>query len=160
MILAGASPSVIRASITGVFMLIAFMCSIRLSSLDALSITAICMLIFDPYLVFNIGFQFSFVGSFALLLSAPLLLESGNGVIRNSIYISLISQLVSTPILLYHFGYFSPYSIFLNILYVPFLSLVVLPCSIVILICIPIIPFLAKRLGNVLSIGLNLSNDF
>lgn len=70
MILAGASPSVIRASITGVFMLIAFMCSIRLSSLDALSITAICMLIFDPYLVFNIGFQFSFVGSFALLLSA------------------------------------------------------------------------------------------
>lgn len=160
MILAGASPSVIRASLTGVFMLIAFMCSIRLSSLDALSITAICMLIFDPYLVFNIGFQFSFVGSFALLLSAPLLLESGNGVIRNSIYISFISQLVSTPILLYHFGYFSPYSIFLNILYVPFLSLVVLPCSIVILICIPIIPFLAKRLGNVLSIGLNLSNDF
>lgn len=71
MILAGASPSVIRASITGVFMLIAFMCSIRLSSLDALSITAICMLIFDPYLVFNIGFQFSFVGSFALLLSTP-----------------------------------------------------------------------------------------
>ncbi len=160
MILAGASPSVIRASITGVLMLIAFMCSIRLSSLDALSITAICMLIFDPYLVFNIGFQFSFVGSFALLLSAPLLLESGNGVIRNSIYISLISQLVSTPILLYHFGYYSPYSIFLNILYVPFLSLIVLPCSIIILICLPIIPFLAKSFANVLSIGLNLSNDF
>lgn len=160
MILAGASPSVMRASITGVLMLIAFMCSIRLSSLDALSITAICMLIFDPYLVFNIGFQFSFVGSFALLLSAPLLLESGNGVIRNSIYISLISQLVSTPILLYHFGYYSPYSIFLNILYVPFLSLIVLPCSIIILICMPIIPFLAKSFANVLSIGLNLSNDF
>ncbi|PIE96788.1 DNA internalization-related competence protein ComEC/Rec2 [Bacillus fungorum] len=160
MILAGASPSVIRASITGVLMLIAFMCSIRLSGLDALSITAICMLIFDPYLVFNIGFQFSFVGSFALLLSAPLLIESSNGVIRNSIYISFISQLVSTPILLYHFGYFSPYSIFLNILYVPFLSFIVLPCSIVILICIPIIPFLAKGLANVLSIGLNLSNDF
>lgn len=160
MILAGASPSVIRASITGVLMLIAFMCSIRLSSLDALSIVAICMLIFDPYLVFNIGFQFSFVGSFALLLSAPLLLESGNGVIRNSIYISLISQLVSTPILLYHFGYYSPYSIFLNILYVPFLSLIVLPCSIIILICMPIIPFLAKSFANVLSIGLNLSNDF
>ncbi len=160
MILAGASPSVIRASVTGVLMLIAFMCSIRLSSLDALSITAICMLIFDPYLVFNIGFQFSFVGSFALLLSAPLLLESGNGVIRNSIYISLISQLVSTPILLYHFGYYSPYSIFLNILYVPFLSLIVLPCSIIVLICMPIIPFLAKSFANVLSIGLNLSNDF
>ncbi|PGT16731.1 DNA internalization-related competence protein ComEC/Rec2 [Bacillus cereus] len=160
MILAGASPSVIRASITGVLLLIAFMCSIRLSSLDALSVTAICMLIYDPYLVFNIGFQFSFVGSFALILSASILLGRSNGVIRNSIYISIISQLVSTPILLYHFGYFSPYSIFLNLLYVPFLSIIVLPCSIIILMCMPIIPFLAKGLANVLSIGLSISNDF
>ncbi|CDN37833.1 ComEC/Rec2 family competence protein [Bacillus thuringiensis] len=160
MVLAGASPSVIRASITGVLMLIAFMCSIRLSSLDALSVTAICMLIYDPYLVFNIGFQFSFVGSFALLLSAPLLLESSNGIIRNSIYISIISQLVSTPILLYHFGYFSPYSILLNLLYVPFLSIIVLPCSIIILLCMPIVPFLAKGFADVLSIGLSMSNDF
>ncbi|PEC19267.1 DNA internalization-related competence protein ComEC/Rec2 [Bacillus cereus] len=160
MILAGASPSVIRASITGVLLLIAFMCSIRLSSLDALSVTAICMLIYDPYLVFNIGFQFSFVGSFALILSASILLGRSNGVIRNSIYISIISQVVSTPILLYHFGYFSPYSIFLNLLYVPFLSIIVLPCSIIILMCMPIIPFLAKGLANVLSIGLSISNDF
>lgn len=160
MVLAGASPSVIRASITGVLLLVAFICSIRLSSLDAISITAICMLIYDPYLIFNIGFQFSFVGSFALLLSAPLLLESNNGVIRNSIYISIISQLVSTPILLYHFGYFSPYSIFLNLLYVPFLSIIVLPCSIIILMCMPIIPFLAKGFANVLSMGLSISNDF
>ncbi|MEM5660104.1 ComEC/Rec2 family competence protein [Bacillus cereus] len=74
------------------------------------------------------------------------MLGSSNGVIRNSIYISIISQLVSTPILLYHFGYFSPYSILLNLLYVPFLSIIVLPCSIIILPCMPIVPFLAKRI--------------
>lgn len=159
MIIAGASPSVIRASITGVLLLGAFICSVRLSSLDALSITAICMLIYDPYLVFNIGFQFSFVGSFALILSAPILLRRSNGVIRNAIYISIISQLVSTPILLYHFGYFSPYSIFLNFIYVPFLSIIVLPCSSIILVFIPIIPFLAKGLANVLSVGLIISNN-
>ena len=39
-------------------MLIAFMCSIRLSSLDALSVTAICMLIYDPYLVLILDFSF------------------------------------------------------------------------------------------------------
>ncbi|MEV5108169.1 MULTISPECIES: DNA internalization-related competence protein ComEC/Rec2 [Bacillus] len=160
MIIAGASPSVVRASITGVLLLVAFICSVRLSSLDALSITAICMLIYDPYLIFNIGFQFSFVGSFALLLSAPILLARSNGAIRNTIYISVVSQLVSTPILLYHFGYFSPYSIFLNLLYVPFLSILVLPCSIVILLCMPIIPFLAKGIAYVLSICLTVSNNF
>ncbi|MBM6647401.1 DNA internalization-related competence protein ComEC/Rec2 [Bacillus sp. RIT 809] len=160
MIVAGASPSVVRASITGVLLLVAFMCSIRLSSLDALSITAICMLIYDPYLIFNIGFQFSFVGSFALLLSAPILLGRSNGVVRNSIYISIISQLASTPILLYHFCYFSPYSIFLNLIYVPFLSIIVLPCSIIILICMPVIPFFAKGIAYVLSLCLTISNDF
>lgn len=160
MIIAGASPSVVRASITGVLLLVAFMCSVRLSSLDALSITAICMLIYNPYLVFNIGFQFSFVGSFALLLSAPILLGRSNGVVRNSIYISIISQLASTPILLYHFGYVSPYSIFLNLIYVPFLSIIVLPCSIFIFICMPIIPFFAKGIAYALSICLTISNDF
>ncbi|MFB5250199.1 DNA internalization-related competence protein ComEC/Rec2 [Bacillus mycoides] len=160
MIIAGASPSVVRASITGVLLLVAFMCSVRLSSLDALSMTAICMLIYDPYLIFNIGFQFSFVGSFSLLLSAPILLGRSNGVVRNSIYISIISQLASTPILLYHFGYFSPYSIFLNLIYVPFLSIIVLPCSIIILICMPVIPFFAKGIAYVLSLCLTISNDF
>lgn len=160
MIIAGASRSVVRASITGVLLLVAFMCSVRLSSLGALSITAICMLIYNPYLVFNIGFQFSFVGSFALLLSAPILLGRSNGVVRNSIYISIISQLASTPILLYHFGYFSPYSIFLNLIYVPFLSIIVLPCSIFIFICMPIIPFFAKGIAYALSICLSISNDF
>ncbi|MFD6505911.1 MULTISPECIES: DNA internalization-related competence protein ComEC/Rec2 [unclassified Bacillus (in: firmicutes)] len=160
MIIAGASPSVVRASITGVLLLVAFMCSVRLSSLDALSMTAICMLIYDPYLIFNIGFQFSFVGSFSLLLSAPILLGRSNGVVRNSIYISIISQLASTPILLYHFGYFSPYSIFLNLIYVPFLSIIVLPCSIIILICMPVIPLFAKGIAYVLSLCLTISNDF
>ncbi|MDI6663979.1 ComEC/Rec2 family competence protein, partial [Bacillus altitudinis] len=70
------------------------------------------------------------------------------------------SQLASTPILLYHFGYFSPYSIFLNFIYVPFLSIIVLPCSIIILICMPVIPFFAKGIAYVLSLCLTISNDF
>jgi len=116
MFLAGASPSVMRASVTGVMLLLALMHSIRVSSLDALSMTAILMLLYDPYMAFDIGFQFSFVGSFALLLSASRLLQHDNGLIQNTIYLSVISQLASTPILLYHFGYFSPYSIFLNLI--------------------------------------------
>ncbi|KFN03395.1 DNA internalization-related competence protein ComEC/Rec2 [Bacillus clarus] len=158
MFIAGASPSVVRASVTGILILLAFMYSVRLSGLDALSITALFMLIYDPYVVFDIGFQFSFVGSFSLLLSSPILLGRNTGIIRNTIYISIISQLSSTPVLLYHFGYFSPYSIFLNLIYVPFLSIIVLPCSIVILICMLCIPSIAKGLAHVLSVCLTVSN--
>lgn len=159
MLLAGASPSVVRASVTGVIVLMALTHSIRLSGLDALSITAILMLIYDPYVVYDIGFQFSFVGSFALLLSANRLLRRNNGLFRNAIYLSVISQLASTPILLYHFGYFSPYSILLNIIYVPFLSCLVLPCCLVIFICMSFVPSLSIWMAHGLSACLTFSND-
>ncbi|WP_243524514.1 DNA internalization-related competence protein ComEC/Rec2 [Bacillus pseudomycoides] len=159
MFLAGASPSVIRASVTGVMLLLALMHAIRLSSLDALSMTAILMLVYDPYMVFDIGFQFSFIGSFALLLSSNRLLHRDNGLIQNTIYLSVISQLASTPILLYHFGYFSPYSIFLNHIYVPFLSCMVLPCSIVIFLCALFVPFVSTWLAHGLSVCLMFSNE-
>ncbi|WJE51779.1 DNA internalization-related competence protein ComEC/Rec2 [Bacillus cereus] len=159
MFLAGASPSVIRASVTGVMLLLALMHAIRLSSLDALSMTAILMLVYDPYMVFDIGFQFSFIGSFALLLSSNRLLHRDNSLIQNTIYLSVISQLASTPILLYHFGYFSPYSIFLNLIYVPFLSCMVLPCSIVIFLCALFVPFVSTWLAHGLSVCLMFSNE-
>ncbi|MBO1579193.1 DNA internalization-related competence protein ComEC/Rec2 [Bacillus sp. XF8] len=159
MLLAGASPSVIRASVTGVMLLLALMHSVRISSLDALSMTAIFMLLYDPYMAFDIGFQFSFVGSFALLLSANRLLQRNNSLIQNTIYLSIISQLASTPILLYHFGYFSPYSIFLNLIYVPFLSCIVLPCSIVIFLCMLFVPFVSTWLAHGLSVCLMFSNE-
>ncbi|WP_459499378.1 DNA internalization-related competence protein ComEC/Rec2 [Bacillus sp. C1] len=159
MFLAGASPSVMRASVTGVMLLLALMHSVRVLSLDLLSMTAILMLLYDPYMVFDIGFQFSFVGSFALLLSANRLLKEDNGLIRNTIYLSLISQLASIPILLYHFGYFSPYSIFLNLIYVPFLSCIVLPCSIIIFLCMLFVPVVSTWIAQGLSVCLIFSNE-
>ncbi|MEI4619122.1 DNA internalization-related competence protein ComEC/Rec2 [Bacillus cereus] len=159
MFLAGASPSVIRASVTGVMVLLALMHSIRISSVDVLSMTAILMLVYDPYMVFDIGFQFSFVGSFALLLSANRLLHRDNGLIQNTIYLSVISQLASIPILLYHFGYFSPYSIFLNLIYVPFLSFIVLPCSIAIFLFMLFVPLVSIGLAHGLSVCLMFSNE-
>ncbi|MFJ8527951.1 DNA internalization-related competence protein ComEC/Rec2 [Bacillus sp. NPDC094106] len=160
MFLAGASPSVMRASVTGVILLLALIHSVRVSSLDTLSITAILMLLYDPYMVFDIGFQFSFVGSLALLLSADILLRRDQGLVRNTIYLSIISQLASTPILLYHFGYFSPYSVFLNLIFVPFLSCIVLPCSIIIFICMIFVPLVAKWIAHGLSVCLTFSNEF
>ncbi|MDM5156523.1 DNA internalization-related competence protein ComEC/Rec2 [Bacillus sp. DX1.1] len=159
MFLAGASPSVVRASVTGVMLLATLMHSVRVSSLDALSITAMLMFLYNPYVLFDIGFQFSFVGSFALLLSASRLLHRENGLIRNAIYLSVISQLASTPILLYHFGYFSPYSVLLNMIYVPFLSCFVLPCCLVILVCMLVVPSISIWIAHGLSVCLTFSND-
>ncbi|WP_369902561.1 DNA internalization-related competence protein ComEC/Rec2 [Bacillus manliponensis] len=159
MFFAGASASVVRASLMGVIVLWTVVYTVRLCSIDAISITAIVMLFYDPYVLFDIGFQFSFVGSLALLLSSSNLLNAQENLIKSAIYVSLLSQLASMPILLYHFGYFSPYSVLLNIIYVPFLSLFVLPCSIVIALLMLLFPLLATWLAKVLSFCITLSND-
>ncbi len=158
MFCAGASPSVVRASIAAVIVFGALTRAVRVSGMDALSMTLIIMLFYDPYVLFDIGFQFSFVGSFSLLLSSSRLLTNENGIVKNSIYLSVISQLTSTPILLYHFGYVSPYSILLNMIYVPFLSLFVLPACIVILVCLLCLPIVSQWLASLLSLCIHVSN--
>lgn len=158
MFCAGTSPSVVRASIAAVIVLGALTQAIRVSGIDALSMTLMIMLFYNPYVLFDIGFQFSFVGSFSLLLSSSRLLASENGIVKNSMYLSVISQLTSTPILLYHFGYFSPYSILLNMIYVPFLSLFVLPMCVVLLICIVFLPIVSQWLAHILSLCIHVSN--
>lgn len=158
MFLAGATPSVVRASIVAVIVFGALTRAVRVSGMDALSMTLIIMIFYDPYVLFDIGFQFSFVGSFSLLLSSSHLLVNENGIVKNSIYISVISQLTSIPILLYHFGYVSPYSILLNMIYVPFLSLLVLPVCIVVLVCLICLPIVSQWLANLLSQCIHVSN--
>ncbi|MDP7977255.1 DNA internalization-related competence protein ComEC/Rec2 [Bacillus sp. WLY-B-L8] len=158
MFCAGASPSVVRASIAAVIVFGALTRAVRVSGMDALSMTLIIMLFYDPYVLFDIGFQFSFVGSFSLLLSSSRLLVNENGIVKNSIYLSVISQLTSTPILLYHFGSLSPYSILLNMIYVPFLSLLVLPVCIVILVCLICLPIVSQWLADLLSLCIHVSN--
>ncbi|WP_020062227.1 DNA internalization-related competence protein ComEC/Rec2 [Bacillus sp. 123MFChir2] len=158
MFCAGASPSVVRASIAAVIVFVALTRAVRVSGMDALSMTLIIMLFYNPYVLFDIGFQFSFIGSFSLLLSSSRLLANENGIVKNSIYLSVISQLTSAPILLYHFGYLSPYSIILNMIYVPFLSLLVLPVCIVILVCLICLPIVSRWLSDLLSLCIHVSN--
>lgn len=152
MVLAGASPSVVRASIVGIIVLISFFIKTKLLAIDFLSIALIIMLLYNPYSLLNVGFQLSFVISFCLIVSSSYL--STLTPVMLSLAVTIIAQLAAIPISLFNFYELSFLSIPLNLLFVPFISFVVFPLSLISLIIfqIPIVSNLVIQLLDILII--------
>ncbi|KDE47496.1 DNA internalization-related competence protein ComEC/Rec2 [Geobacillus sp. CAMR5420] len=127
-VLAGASPSVLRACATGMMVLAVQWKKGRIHPLDALSWTTLALLVFDPYMVWDVGFQLSFLVTFALLAHVSVL-ASARSMLQNLLQTALAAQLAALPILLYHFYEISVWSIGLNVFFVPWYSFVILPIA-------------------------------
>lgn len=128
-ILTGASPPVIRASFMMLFVLLftKIKTDKKPLTIDVISIVFLSYLFLNPYIMYDIGFQLSFLVTFSLILSAQLLKKISQKPLAFLIGVSFISQLASMPILLYHFYEFSLVSVFANIPYVPLFSVVIMP---------------------------------
>lgn len=122
--LAGAAPSVIRASLMAILFIFSQKLQIKIISTDIISLVFITLLLFNPNLIYHIGFQFSFAVTFSLLLSHKLLKQSESRIYQ-SFQISFISAFSILPIQLQYFSTFHPLSIFINLLIVPYFSLVI-----------------------------------
>jgi competence protein ComEC len=113
------------------------------------------MAFYNPYYVFNVGFQLSFAVSLALILSSQTVLAKLNHPLTQLIAASTIAQISSTPLILYHFYQFSFLSIPLNLLYVPLLTLVILPLCFFIYIMVlwnfPFVPLLSTASNGLVN---------
>ena len=123
--LVGAGASVVRASIMAAIGLIAILGGRRYAVLRALFLAGALMLLYNPYLlVFDVGFQLSFMATLGLILVAPSL-ESVTGwaptqfSMREFLLATVATQIAVLPILLYHMGQFSLIAIIVNILVLP-----------------------------------------
>ncbi|MCL6616474.1 MAG: DNA internalization-related competence protein ComEC/Rec2 [Anoxybacillus ayderensis] len=128
MVMTGASPSVVRAVLMAMLFLILRYQKSSMVPLDVLSITCILMLAFQPYALFQAGFQLSFIVSFALILSITTIAQHHSAVVRLSLT-TFIAQVSALPFVLYHFFAVSLLSIPLNLLFVPLYSFLILPLS-------------------------------
>ncbi|MEO2074525.1 MAG: DNA internalization-related competence protein ComEC/Rec2 [Bacillus sp. (in: firmicutes)] len=128
-VLTGASPSVIRAGIMIFLVLVTtkWKMRLRLHSLDAISLAFLVFLIFNPMVIFDVGFQLSFSVSFAIILSASTIMSYYRHNITRMLVTSLVSQLAAFPFLLYHFFELSLLGVAVNLLYIPLFSFVYLP---------------------------------
>ncbi|MDG1333772.1 MAG: ComEC/Rec2 family competence protein, partial [Crocinitomicaceae bacterium] len=117
----GFPPSVVRATLMFSFLSVSRLSSDQSDSLNTLFLSALVMLIFDPLLIYDIGFQLSYLAMIGILtLQKP---------IANLIYIrnkwlkklwegttvGIAAQLFTFPLTLYYFHQFPNYFLLTNI---------------------------------------------
>jgi competence protein ComEC len=134
--LVGASASVVRAAIMGSLALFSQFTGRRSAALFGLLWTAIFMGFWNPYrLVYDIGFQLSFMATLGLLIFNPLLKKSVEAsfcaapflrlppTIQEAALLSVSAQVFTFPITAFYFQTFSWVTIFANIAVAPLLPL-------------------------------------
>lgn len=129
-VLCGGAPSVMRASIMVIVYFVFKSVRWNIRSVDIISSAYIFMLILNPYELFHIGFQLSYVVSFTLIASSSIISSFHSWFMRSAL-IAILSQLGAAPILLFHFYEISVLSLPMNLLFVPFYSFFVLPAAII-----------------------------
>lgn len=125
-IMTGASASVVRAAIMGLLIAFANGYGRLYDPRNALTLAAAAMVWFNPFLlVFDIGFQLSFLAVIGLVYLYPLF-ESylkripETGKIKETFLMSLSAQVMVLPLIAYYFKSISLISLLVNVLVLPF----------------------------------------
>ncbi len=155
-VLAGASPPVMRSILMAELFLLLSKFKRKITGLDMIGYVFLLMELYNPYNVFNVGFQLSFLVSASIIISARFL--SSLSSIKQLFWVSFIAQMASLPIILYYFYEFSSISLFLNMVFVPLYSFI-LPLAFVTLLFVPI-PVIGQVCMYVLNTIITLANTF
>ncbi|WP_077736399.1 DNA internalization-related competence protein ComEC/Rec2 [Bacillus sonorensis] len=157
-VITGGAPSVLRAVFMSDIYLLSSLSKKRLKSADVLSIAFLGLLLYNPYLLFQAGFQLSFAVSFVFILSKGILLRPKNKTAQ-LLLASFLAQLGSLPILLFHFQEFSFLSVLANLFFVPFYLFAVIPLSFASLLGLMLIRPAGEIAAGILDILLGWSHE-
>jgi len=145
-LLAGGEPSVWRASIMVFLFIVLSKLKLNLSVSDVVSIVFLLLIFFDGYIIYHIGFQFSFIVTFSLILSRDWLIQTSSRFFQ-LINISFVSQMVILPFQFIYFSMVQPLSILLNVIVVPYFSFLIIPGMFLMGILSPL-PFIPSMLDK------------
>ena len=95
-------------------------------------------LFINPFYIFDVGFQFSYLISFALLRFQKELTHPNY--FLSLLKVSCLSFFVSIPISLFHFYQINVLGLFYNLIFVPFISLFLFPISFIVFLWKPLWP--------------------
>ena len=148
--------SLLRCTVMNILLSINHLLKLDIKKIDIVLLTLILCIIINPFIIYDIGFIYSYAISFFLILYKNK--YKTNNKLLKIIYISLISFLVSLPINIYTSYEINFLSIILNIIIVPIVSLILLPLSLLTLI-FPIVDNILYLITSILEkISLYTSN--
>ncbi len=155
-LMTGMGASVIRAAVILIFILIGKLMNRDAHSLSLLAFVALLMLIVNPAYINDVGFQLSFIVTLGLLLMTKPVFKITQRLpdwLSSAIFIPVIAQIWVAPIQMFYFNTFSLYSVFANILILPFITIISFGgfISSVLAMIKPAAPFICKVFDFVLN---------
>ncbi|MGN8054756.1 ComEC/Rec2 family competence protein [Pedobacter sp. 22163] len=120
-LLTGLSPSVVRSAVMISILITAKVLSKQTNSYNILAFSAFCQLVYNPFLILDVGFQLSYLAVFGLIYLQP---KIYNLLYTEHIWLdklwsftamSLAAQLVTFPLSIYYFHQFPLYFLFANL---------------------------------------------
>ncbi len=133
--------SILRATIFFIILTINKQFELKIDTITLLAITCGVLLIYNPYYIYNLGFILSFTISFFLIIFSKLINTYQNFFSKNLV-ISLIAFLASAPIIINNFFEINLLSPLINLYFIPFMSYIIYPVS--------LLTFIFKPLDNIL----------
>lgn len=125
--IAGAGVSVFRAVVSNILQSTVKVCNIKLSKSDCWSITMIIALLINPSNIYSIGFQLSYaLSGLLILLSENHTLDKYRS-LTQMVIVNILVNMISIPIITYHFYEYPLSAFFINLIYVPIFSMVLFP---------------------------------
>lgn len=145
----GFPPSILRASIMLLFVLFGKIIDRSVSSIALIFFAGFLILLFSPKMIFDIGFQLSFIVTLGLVVCCPVIVSKFEKIENNYkekhknlkgakryfyymfspvnlisvIIVPVVAQLWVIPLQMHYFNNFAPYSVIANIMVVPFIGI-------------------------------------
>lgn len=148
--------SIMRATLLIIGVYLKDYLKIVLSKVDILSFAYLGMLIYNPYFLYNIGFELSYLIAFSLLLGSDI--YNKDAYIKKIIKITIFASLLSLPITVQLNHSFGLVFIFSNLFFILFVSYLCLPFS-VILVVFPLLEPIYLRLIWIYNFALEFFNQ-
>lgn len=146
-LLIGSSASLFRSITMYILFAINKVFNFKIKKIDIMALVLIISLLYRVEFIYDISFQYSYLISFSLVLYGPRFKKIKKKILK-SLMTSLISFLVSFPICIYNFYQVNFLSIILNLFFIPLVSIVIFPLS--------LITFIIPKMSFFLNIFINI----
>ena len=148
MFVTGFSPSIVRATIMGILFMMSKIVYRKNDVWTSISLSLLIILVFNPYIIMNIGLQLSYIGTIGIILLQRIVQDVLKNIkfrdkkkvykinrkkilfiskIQEILSVTISAQLVILPFMLYHFNLFGTYFFISNLL----ISLIIGPIIII-----------------------------
>ena len=161
-LLAGAQPSVLRSAVMFSFILVSETLQRRSNIYNTLCASAFFLLLFNPFWLWDIGFQLSYAAVLSLVLYMQPVYRSWYiskkwvDTLWQMCAVTLAAQVLTIPLCLYYFHQFPVYFLPANLICVPLSTALLAGC--ILLVALSPFPAVAHWVGGIVQEGIRLMN--